>query len=350
MSHFLKTLESLREHCYVTGNEITYSHKEIPAIFAKHHAEIDDFGNLSIIKKSKNPNAKNILIEAHLDEIGFCIKEITKNGFLAVSPCGGFDSNIIPGTEFFVHSKEKYKAIAGSIPPHLLKKEENGKKNSFDNIYLDCGFSSKEEAEKSVSLGDPITFASPVLKLLNGKFCCPSLDNKAAVIALLETCEKVQTNNHLHFLFTVGEESTSRGVKCANFNEKFDFALVVDAGFAKTKGLNEDQCILMDHGPSVSIADTLTRDVAFWISGVAKDKKMDLQIVVEPGGTGTSATALQLRNHGIPCALISIPIKNMHTASEIVSEKDIEKTVNLLCCLLEHTDIKFGEVNIIESK
>ena len=115
---------------------------------------------------------------------------------------------------------------------------------------------------------------------------------------------------------------------------------MVDAGFAQTKGLDSDRCIRMHYGPSVSIADTLSLKLAKWVIRCAGQNEIALQTVVEPGGTGTSATALQMRLGGIPCALISIPLKYMHTPSEIVSIKDIDSTAKLLCTLLEQDHLE----------
>lgn len=346
MSKIFQLLNSLLDDCFLTGNECTYRDKAIPNVFSEIGAKIDDFGNLWVEKKSDQINGKNVLIEAHLDQIGLCVKDITDSGFLAVCPCGGFDVNLIPGTEFIVHGNQKHKGIAGSVPPHLLKNKDAAKKLSFDDVYLDCGFSSKKEAERFVSIGSPVTFAAPCTRLFDNRICCPSLDNKAAVVALLLTIERVKPKNNLTFIFSVGEESTSRGVKNADLMSKFDFGIVVDAGFARSKGIDSDQTIQMDSGPSVSIADTLSRDAALWVIEVAKQKSLQLQTIVEPGGTGTSTTAMQLRAGGIPCALISIPLRNMHTQSEIVSERDIELTADLLCALLECDDYSFGEVDL----
>ncbi len=348
MSKIFEILDMLSRINFLSGAESTSVDHKVPELFRKYGATVDPMGNLWIEKKSEKEDAKTILVEAHLDAIGLCVKEITDGGFISVSACGGFDVSLLPGTEFHVHSDGIYKAIASSIPPHLLKKTENKEKLTLDSIFLDCGFQTKKEAEVHVKIGAPISFAAPCKKLLNDRLCAPSLDNKAAVIALLLTVEKVKSDHNILFMFSMGEETTSRGVKSANFPAKIDLALVVDAGFAFTKGLDADKCILMEHGPAISIADTLTRDVSTWVINTARNENKSLQVVVEPGGTGTSATALQLRNGGIPCGVISIPLKYMHTPSEIVSEKDVEQTAELLCSLLEQKVIPFGEVRIVE--
>ncbi len=347
MSRIFEILDRLSKIDLLSGREVTSYEQKIPDLFREFDAQLDDFGNLWIKKESDQPNAKNILIEAHLDAIGLCVKEITDGGFLSVCSCGGIDPSILPSTEFYIHSKKTYKAIATSVPPHLLKKTDPKEKLTLEDVYLDCGFASKEEAAKHVEIGSPVSFASPCAKLLGDCITAPSLDNKAAVAALLLASENVHSPHNLSFVFTMGEETTSRGVKSADFICKPDLALVVDAGFGYTKGLDEDKCIKMHVGPSVSIADTLSRSASQWIIDTAKKENFPLQVVVEPGGTGTSASALQLRANGIPCALISIPLKYMHTPSEVVSEGDIEKTSQLLCTLLEQKEIPFGEVNLI---
>lgn len=347
MSEVFEILDELSKIDLLSGREISSFERKIPELFAEFGASLDEFGNLWIKKGSDNPNARNILIEAHLDAIGLCVKEICDGGFVSVCSCGGFDFSILPSTEFIIHSEKAYQAVATSVPPHLLKKTDNGEITNSENVYLDCGFSSKAEAEKHIKPGSSVSFAAPCKKLLNGCIASPSLDNKAAVTALLLTSAKVRSHHNLLFMFSMGEETTSRGVKSAKFEQKPELAFVVDAGFGYAKGLDEDKCIKMHHGPSISIADTLSRSVPQWVIRVAEREKLPLQIVVEPGGTGTSATALQLRENGIPCGLISIPLKYMHTPSEVVSIGDVEKTAELLCTLLEQEHIPFGEVNLI---
>lgn len=346
MSKIFQMLQELSKIQLLSGAEST-STFEVPNFFKSYGAYSDRTGNLWMEKKSNAPDAKNILLEAHLDAIGLCVKEITEKGFLSVCACGGFDASLLPGTEFIVHSGKDYKAVATSIPPHLMKKKDAETKITLSEIYLDCGFSSKTEAQRHIMIGSPVSFAASPAELLNGRICAPSLDNKAAVIALLLAFKKINSKNNVFFLLSMGEETTSRGVKTAHFPKKIDFALVVDAGFSFAKGLDPDKCILMDQGPSISIADTLSRSVSSWVIETANKTNCALQTVVEPGGTGTSATALQLRESGIPCGVISIPLKYMHTQSEIVSEKDIELTADLLCTLAEQTEIPFGEVQVV---
>ncbi len=332
---------------YVSGKEYPYFFGKIPLPFSSLGARIDGVGNLWISKKASDPLAKNILFEAHLDEIGFCVEGVTENGFLHALPCGGFDRSILPGTEFTVHGKRKVRSIAISVPPHLSKIKDDASKKEEEGIYLDCGFASKKEAFESVSPGDSITYASDLI-VQDGAFIGHGLDNKASVIALLLALEKVSSPHNLHFLFSTGEETGKRGICCADFPCKMDLAFVFDVGFGLSADLDETKCIQMGKGPSVSLTDTLSRTCEDWVIKIAQSASTPLQTVCEPGGTGTNATALQLLQGGIPTAVISLPLRYMHTASETVLEKDIFYTADLVCAIAEAEQLPQLEVSYLE--
>ena len=111
----------------------------------------------------------------------------------------------------------------------------------------------------------------------------------------------------------------------------------------------QTKCIRMGYGPSVSVTDTLSPAMTDFVMNTAKTNGLPLQIVCEPGGTGTSATAVQLRDNGIPCAVLSIPISNMHTPSEIVKISDLEATTELLLAICHEEALPTKEVNCLEA-
>ncbi len=341
MSRIFDILNALASIPCVTGAEISVTGKELVAISPLlKEAQTDASGNIFFLKPSKNPDAKTVLLEAHRDEIGLCVKEILDGGFVSVSPCGGIDPSVLPGTECIIFGKNPISAIATSLPPHLTKKEDGSAKISFDKIYLDTGISSKNTLKKLISIGDPVVFKSTPLPLLNGKITGKGLDNKVGVAAVILAMESItDCENHVMVLFSVSEESTSRGVRAFCKGRKIDLALVLDAGFAHAPGLDETQCIDMGKGPSISYTDTLSRKASNWAIKRAQDRSIPLQVIAEPGGTGTSATALQLENGGLPCAVISIPIHNMHTPAEVVLEKDILDTSKLIEALVSSCDL-----------
>lgn len=305
----------------------------------------DEIGNRYVYYEGRSENAKTLLVEAHMDEIGLCVSEILEGGFVSVIPCGGVDTDTLPGTKWLIDGKETIPAIASSVPPHLASLTNPSKKNGFDNVYLDTGFKTKAETEAFLSVGDVAYYCDEPKKMLGSRICGRGLDNKASVLALILALQKLENPEHnVLFLFSVGEETSSRGVRFACKKWKPDFALVLDAGFAVCDGVDETRCIRMDEGPSVSMTDTLSVSFAEWVKKIATEHSVPLQIIAEPGGTGTSATAIQTECGGIPSAVISIPLWNMHTQSEIVSCADVEKTAELILAICKQTCFPGKEV------
>jgi len=303
----------------------------------------DELGNVIVKFSGNGKKKKKILVEAHRDVIGLCVKSILDGGFFSVAPCGGFSFETLPGNLWLLKKRDGsfIHAVSASIPPHLLK-NGSSQKQSLQDLYFNSPYFTKKELESNISIGDTLYFGTKPVRLQNNQIASPYLDNFAAVTALILTMNEICVPNHdLYFLFSVGEESTSSGVRYAARRVKPDLGLVLDAGFGRTEGLNHYNCIDIGKGPSVSMTDTLSREAENWVYAVAGDRQVSIQRIAEPGGTGTSGTAMSLMNGGVPTALISIPVKNMHTQSEIVSENDILETVKLLTYLLHENKIPF---------
>ena len=347
MNHFFETISLLSQLATVTGYEKETNLDDwIKAFPILNRAHIDTAGNILIMHHSSSPNAKNILVEAHRDIIGFCVSELLDGGFFRASPCGGISTAILPGTELIVHGKENVRAIATSIPPHLRNKNSSSTKNTNDDeIFFDTGIRSKKKLENLVSIGDPMSFATKPTMLQNGVITAAGLDNLAGVAAVIECIEKVkEIKNNVDFLFSAGEETLSAGVRFATKKRRYDCAIIVDAGFAFAPGLDSTKCINMGNGPAVSFTDTLSVAMSMRIDTIANHHSLSLQRIAEPGGTGTSATAIQTANGGIPSTVISIPVSGMHSPSETVKESDIAQTASLLTAIFNASWGTFGEV------
>ncbi len=345
----LFALQKMQSSPCVSGREFSLS-AFLCAEYASgfDEAGTDSAGNCFFYKKGKKENLPTVLLEAHMDEVGVCVKELWEGGFVSIEPCGGLDTAILPGTEFFIFGKKTCRAIATAKPPHLLSAEEQKEKLKIENIYLDTGFKTLEEMKEVLSVGDVAHYAAEPKSLNGGFLTARGLDNKAGVLAVLNAAQKISCEKcNLLVLLSAGEETTSIGVKSLCRKRKPDFAIVVDVGFAYGPGLERSKCIEMKKGPSVSITDTLSRKMSNWVLDTAKEFSLPCQVICEPGGTGTSATAIQVIDGGIPSCVISIPLKNMHTPSEIVYVGDIEKTSELLIALCEKANFEYGEVDFL---
>ena len=331
-------LKEMQNYCSVSGREGAISEY----LAGRFDFKRDACGNLYALRHGYGKERRTILLEAHLDEVGFVVSELLPDGFLKLEPVGGIDGSPLPGTALEIFGKTRRMAVIGSKPPHLSKGDDKEKKDTV--LYADAGFSDERSAKTSVLIGDPAHYAGPVKKMGKDGIVSRGLDNKGGVLCVIESFLSVTDPYHdLIFLLSVGEETSGSGVKA--FTEKYhaDVAIVVDAGFGFSAGLDRTHCIEMGMGPSVSFTDTLSLALSRWVADEANIAGLLCQIVAEPGGTGTNATALQIRHGGIPSVVISIPVLNMHTQSEVVYNKDLTNTTSLLIHLLTREDMPFGK-------
>ena len=338
MTQIIDRLLRLQELFSVNGYETIYSKKKIDSIAPfLSDWQMDAFGNLYYEIHSDLNDAPTILIEAHRDVIGLCVKEIHSGGFISISSCGGIDPVLLPGEEFFIlasksASYERIKAVAASLPPHLKKTKQKDRSLQICDIILDVG---SENANK-IQIGDPVCFSKAPCQLLNSSICSHGLDNLAGVLSVIQLKEKISKKRYnIVFLLSSGEEALSNGVNFFLKNRRIDAALVIDAGFAYQNGMNHTKCILRGGGVALSLTDTLSHELESLILTFSREMQLSLQVVVEAGGTGSSASAIQVQSGGIPTALLSIPLSNMHSASEIVDINDIKSCIIFIEMLLQ---------------
>lgn len=272
---------------------------------------------------------KTLLIDAHIDEIGFTVTHVSENGFLKVAPVGGIDSRILPGQPVKIWGNRVVKGVFGSVPPHLSGGEETAV--GIDELYIDSCISNG--AESNIPVGTLVTFDSPAVNLRNDFVAGKSLDNRASVAALYKTAELLQGKNarfNVCFLFSRQEEVGNRGAFISAFEISPDECITVDTTFGNCHGIPETQTGKLSHGPMIGISPVLSKSVTEGLKKSAELISSDIQYEVMSGKTGTNADVISVSKSGIPTGLISIPIRNMHTPTEIVSISDIETTAQVL--------------------
>ena len=329
--------------------------KELRKIIAENfdgvfdEVSFDKFGGCHLIKKAapQTVNPKKIMFEAHIDQIGLVVTEILDGGFLRIKPIGGIDRNILPASEFYVYTYEKDEpfvfsadkkilAIAVSVPPHLKKTDGNALPG-FDAIYLDAGYDSKEELEKIVRIGSPATFKPNFLNLENDLFSCCALDDRVCAAVLMLAAKSLKmAGAEIHMALCAGEETGGPGAAIAAFKIQPDFAVVLDVDFARDPGVEAAVSIEIGKGPGLTYSAATNIRLTKKIMNLAKDKKISAQTNANPASTSTNADVIQITGEGVPCALVCVPLKNMHTASEICSAKDIEAAAELICEIMEN--------------
>ncbi len=271
--------------------------------------------------KGKGPA---IVLDAHLDQIGLVVTAYGGDGFLRFDKCGGMDPRILSGMEVTVHGAEDVYGIVSSVPPHLAKKEDEGKAKPFKDLAIDTGLSD-EALKKIVTLGDRVSLKAYPAELLNGQVASVAMDDRAGIVALIRTAEllkEADCDRTVHFQFTVREEVGGQAAAATAYNINAHAAIAVD--------VSSRDAALIGNGPMIGYAPILDKPLFERMKSIAEENEIPYQIEIMHRGTGTHADELTNSKAGLPVGLVSIPLKYMHTTVETVTMEDIENTARLL--------------------
>jgi endoglucanase len=326
-------LEMLSNGNGVSGFEFNLRNEIINA-FEQYtdSVQLDKLGNIIAHKKGSGNGAVKILMAAHMDEIGFMVKDIDKKGFIHFTNIGGIDPRTILAQEVIIHGKEEVLGVIGSKPPHLQDSSEQEKSIKMEDMIIDTGYE-KEDLGKLVSIGDSITVSRRMVNLMNGRVSGKAMDDRAGVAALYETMMELKGINHyadVYFVATIQEEITMAGALTASYGINPDIGIAVDVGFGRTPELNNSNSIEMGKGPGITLGGNIHPGLRKRLVKVASDYNVPIQTDVRPGPTGTDARAMQITREGIPALVLSIPLRYMHTSVEVLDLKDVSYTAKLL--------------------
>lgn len=300
--------------------------------------KIDNLGNIIALKKGKKAPCQKLMLSAHMDEVGFIVNFITDNGFLKISAVGGIDARVVLGKGVFI-GKNKIPGVIGVQPIHLLDNKGRSKNVRLDDVYIDIGANSKEEALNYVNLGDSVIFDSEFKKLANGKIMAKSLDDRAGCFILLNIIKK-ELPYDVYFTFVVQEEVGLRGAKVAAFSVAPDAAIVVESTTAADiLGVPEnEQVCKLGKGPVISFMDKGTiyykkyYDLALKLS---REKNILSQVKKAVAG-GNDSGAIHTSRCGVKTLAVSLPCRYLHTAVGMVMLEDIIESEKLIYNLIEN--------------
>lgn len=289
-------------------------------------------GSFAGIRRCGKKDAPLLVLDAHLDEIGFMVKQICPGGFLKVTNIGGIDTKVLSAAEVWIHGKERIAGVFASTPPHLRDGSEKAKIELADMV-IDTG-RSKEYLEENAPIGTVVSYKTTTEKLLNGHIVGKSFDDKICMCTILEAFDLLQNetlNVDICALFSGGEEIGYVGASTAGFALDPDYAVAIDVtnSYVPESPKRKEDNRLGDGGV-VSFSGTTSRPLTKRLIEVLQKENIPHQIVGEPGRTGTNAHVLQIVRAGVPTALISLPLKNMHTAAEIATLSDVENLAKAL--------------------
>ena len=306
----------------------------------------DALGNTIALKRGDRPAdapPRGIMLAAHTDEVGLMVKGY-EEGFLRFATVGGVDLRTIVGQEVVVHGTRPLPGIVASRPPHLLSEEERQKAVPLDELFIDVGLPA-ESLREAVQVGDLITMRRELLELAEGYVTGKAFDDRTGVVSLALCLESLATWRHswdVYAVATTQEEVGLRGATVSAYGVAPDVAIAVDVGFGAQQGVDERDTVAMAGGPSIAKGPNIHPLMFERLVETAKTHEVTYQIEYAAGPTGTDAWAIQVARDGIPTALLSLPLRYMHTSVETISVRDIERTGRLMALFIAGLDEAFA--------
>lgn len=296
----------------------------------------DRMGNIIAVKKG---GKFRVMLAAHADEIGLMVKSIDEKGFIRFVALGGWFAPTLYNQRVILHgTKGRVTGVLGGKPPHKMDEEERKKGVKIEDMFIDVGARSREEAlELGISVGTPITIDRQVATLAHGRITGKAFDNRVGVALLIKTMQQVKSPHTLYAVFTVQEEVGLKGAKTSAYTINPDCAIATDVTIpGDHPGIDQkDVPVEMGKGPIITIADAsgrgliASRPMVRWLADTAESCSIPVQFEVGSGGT-TDATAIHLERGGIPSTTLSIASRYIHSPVEVVDISDIENGVRLL--------------------
>lgn len=301
--------------------------------------EADSYGS-AFARLDTNSDVMTVMLEAHCDEIGMVVQYISDDGFVYVNKLGGSDSTIARARRVTVHNQNgKVSGITGNTAIHLQEtKNGGGKQPAWKEIYVDIGASNKEDALSMVQIGDPVTYTDDLEFLNDEMLTARALDNRIGgfVIAqVLKNLKKKRAKLKVNVLVlnSVQEEVGGFGARMMAYRLMPDAAIVTDVTHATdTPGIDQREhgAVKLGKGPSIQHGGANHPKIVKLLEEVAKGNKIDVQHEATGVRTGTDTDSIFYQQTGIPSALVSLPLRYMHSPVETANLKDIEALIELM--------------------
>ena len=327
-------LYTLLDNMSVSGHEISMQ-KRVIAEMTPHCDQIltDYTGNVISVL---NPDAKfKVLLAGHIDEIGLIVTHIQENGLLKVARAGGIRPVTYPGHQVVVHG------AGGKVYGVVISNEQTNKGEvKVENLTVDIGARDGEDARRFVQEGDPIHLNTYHQELLNGFLCGRAIDDRGGAFIILEALKRAKELGckiGVYAATTVGEETTMRGAHWAASRVDPNVAIAVDVTFAQDyPGTDpaESGNVRLGKGPVICNSSIANKKVNDLLKACAGEHNIPYQMESFVGRTGTDADKIHFAGSGVVTALLSLPLRYMHSPSEVCCMADVENAIELLARFL----------------
>ena len=293
---------------------------------------VDPLGNLIVFKKGKKTPKNKVMLDAHMDEVGFIVTYITDDGLLKFSNVGGINTKVFLGRTVKV-GKDCITGVVGIVPVHLTDSDKRRDIPEKDSLYIDIGASSKEDALKYVRPGDSVCFDSDYVEFGNNSVKCKALDDRVGCAILLEMI-KSELEYDMYFSFSVQEEVGIRGAMASSFEIAPDYAICVETTTASDipDVEAEKRVCLLGEGGVVSFMDRSTvynKDLFDRAFQIAEDNSIKIQTKTVVAG-GNNAGSIHKSRGGVKVLTVSVPCRYLHSPSCVISWNDVEESRKII--------------------
>jgi endoglucanase len=351
MDETIQLLKDLTEASGVSGYETP-----IRAVTRRYFEPLgelsqDKIGSL-ICRRSgeehRDGEGPKVMLAGHMDEIGFMVKQITKEGYIRFVPLGGWFDQVLLGQRVLIHTANgEVVGVIGAKPPHLLGQEERGKVVNKKDMYIDIGATNQEEVEAAgVRLGDPVIPRADFQEMASGKtYLSKAFDDRVGVALIISTLKALQGQtlpNSVYGVATVMEEVGLRGATTSVRAIDPDVAIVLESDIAgDVPGIKpEESSIKLGAGPTTLLYEArMIPNLKFLslVEQTARDEGIPLQMSAIEGGS-TDGAAIHLHGIGVPTVVIAVAARHIHSHSSIIHREDYDNAVKLLAALIKKLD------------
>ncbi|MEA4932145.1 MAG: M42 family peptidase [Lawsonibacter sp.] len=297
---------------------------------------IDRMGSVVGVRRCGKSDAPKLLLDAHLDEIGFLVTG-HENGFLRFAPLGGVDPRMLPDREITILTQPPRFGVVACLPPHIQTREEMDKSQPIKELYLDVGLS-QEDAQRLIPIGTPAVYRAGCTRLGEKLLCGKTRDDRSCFAVLLDTVEQmkdVPLDVDLYVLGSTQEETHSTGAITAAYGIAPDLCVAVDVTHGDSPDASKDKTFPLGGGPVIGVGPNCTCWMSKRLERKAKELGVEVQVEVMAGSSGTNGWPLQISREGVATAVLSVPLRYMHTPIETVHRTDLEDTAKLLASFVE---------------
>jgi putative aminopeptidase FrvX len=324
--------------------------REAAAAFAAASVDVVGTSQARVVGTAVNQESagspRRLVVMGHIDEIGLIVTHIDDDGFLWFGAVGGWDAQILVGQRVILSTRAgDVPGVIGKKPIHLLRDEERKKVAEVRDLHIDVGAASGKQAREMVRIGDVAVLAGEPLELPNGRLAARALDNRLGSFVALEAARLVAQSGDARWdviaTAVAQEETTFGGSRTSAFSLEPDAAIVVDVTHAtdapgidvKEAGKHE-----LGSGPVLSRGSTLHPGLFELLHETAEREKIPFTVEATGRNTGTDADAVHLSRGGVPTALVSIPLRYMHSPVELVDLADVHACASLIAATARRLD------------